>query len=123
MADLLQAQGRPMVHSLRSTLDAINYLVRNGIEWRAIPVDFPPWRAVYAFFERWGQRGMPQQLADQLRGQVRKGLGRDAEPTAAVIDSQSVKAADTADTVGAGSRGFDAGKHAGREVMPGRLGW
>jgi transposase len=107
MADLRQAQGRPMVHSLRSTLDAINYLVRNGIEWRAMPVDFPPWRAVYAFYERWGQRGLPQHLADQMRAQVRKGLGRDAEPTAAVIDSQSVKAADT---VGAGSRGFDAGK-------------
>jgi transposase len=107
MTDLVRAQGRPMAHDLRATLDAINYVVRNGIEWRAMPVDFPPWQAVYAFYERLGKRGLPQRLADRLRGQIRVGLGRDAEPTAAVVDSQTVKAADV---VGAATRGFDAGK-------------
>ena len=62
MAEIRRATGRPMVHHLRAMLDAIFYVVRNGIEWRALPVDFPPWEAVYAFFQRWNQRGLPHQL-------------------------------------------------------------
>lgn len=107
MAELRRAAGRPMVHDLRAMLDAVFYLVRNGIEWRALPVDFPPWEAVYAFFQRWSQRGLPHRLTDRLRGRLRVGAGRDAQPSAAIVDSQSVKAAET---VGAGSRGFDSGK-------------
>jgi transposase len=96
-----------MEHDLRAVLDAIGYVTRYGIEWRALPVDFPPWEAVYAFFERWNARGLPQGLVDQLRGRLRVAWGRADLPTAGSIDSQSVKAADT---VGAASRGFDAGK-------------
>jgi transposase len=107
MAELRRATGRPMVHALRAVLDAVFYLVRNGIEWRALPVDFPPWDAVYAFFQRWTQRGLPQRLTDRLRTRLRVRAGRDAQPSAAIVDSQSVKAADT---VGSGSRGFDSGK-------------
>jgi transposase len=88
-------------------VDAIRYLVRYGVEWRALPADFPPWQAVYAFFERWAARGLPQRVVDRLRGQLRTGAGRADLPTAAVIDSQSVKAADT---VGAASSGYDGGK-------------
>ncbi|KZS82098.1 hypothetical protein A4G29_25285, partial [Mycobacterium kansasii] len=95
------------VHDLRAVVDAIGYLTRYGIEWRALPADFPPWRAVYAFFERWSQRGMPQRLVDGLRGRLRVAWGRAPVPTAGVVDAQSVKAADT---VGALSRGYDAGK-------------
>ena len=51
MAAIRRAAGRPMVHELRAVLDAVFYVVRNGIEWRALPVDFPPWEAVYAFFQ------------------------------------------------------------------------
>ena len=80
--------------------------------------DFPPWQAVYAFFERWAVRGLPQRVVDRLRGQLRVGAGRAELPTAAVIDSQSVKAVDT---VGAATSGFDGGNHAGRAVMPGSL--
>jgi transposase len=107
MAELRQAVGRPMVHELRAVLDAVFYVVRNGIEWRAMPADFPPWDAVYAFFQRWSQRGLPQRLVDRLRTRLRVRARRDAQPSAAVVDSQSVKAADT---VSAGSRGFDSGK-------------
>jgi len=99
--------GRPMEHDLRAVLDAVRYVSRYGIEWRALPVDFPPWEAVYAFFERWNARGLPQALVDRLRGRLRVALGRAELPTAGSIDSQSVKAADT---VGALSRGFDGGK-------------
>jgi transposase len=99
--------GRPMEHDLRAVLDAIRYVNRYGIEWRALPVDFPPWEAVYAFFERWNARGLPQGLVDRLRGRLRVAHGRADLPTAGSIDSPSVKAADT---VGATSRGFDSGK-------------
>jgi transposase len=87
--------GRPMEHDLRAVLDAIGYVTRYGIEWRALPVDFPPWQAVYAFFERWNARGLPQGLVDRLRGRLRVALGRGDLPTAGSIDSQSVKGADT----------------------------
>lgn len=107
MAALRRAAGRPMVHELRAVLDAVFYVVRNGIEWRALPVDFPPWEAVYAFFQRWSQRGLPHRLTDRLRSRLRVGVGRDPQPSAAIVDSQSVKAADT---VGSGTRGFDSGK-------------
>jgi transposase len=107
MNEIRRATGRPMVHDLRAMLDAVGYVVRNGIEWRALPVDFPPWEAVYAFFQRWSQRGLPQRLTDRLRGRLRVASGRDEQPSAAIVDSESVKAADT---VGSGSRGFDSGK-------------
>src|SRR5215510_5657394 len=108
MDEIRRAVGRPMVHDLRAMVDAIGYVVRNGIEWRALPVDFPPWEAVYAFFQRWSQRGLPQRLVDRLRGRLRTGLGREVQPSAAIVDAQTVKAADT---VGGGSRGFDSGKN------------
>lgn len=99
--------GRLMGHDLRAVLDAVRYVSRYGIEWRALPVDLPPWEAVYAFFERWNACGLPQVLVDRLRGRLRVAWGRAELPTAGSIDSQSVKAADT---VGAASGGFDGGK-------------
>ena len=72
-------------------LDAIRYLVDNGIKWRAMPADFPAWDRVYAFFRRWRDDGLIAEFHDRLRGKVRERAGREAEPTAAVIDSQSVK--------------------------------
>jgi transposase len=107
MAELTRTAGRPMVHDLRAMVDAIGYVVRYGIEWRALPADFPPHQAVYAFFCRWNARGLPQRLADRLRGRIRIAAGRAVLPTAGSIDSQTVKAADT---VGATTRGFDGGK-------------
>jgi len=110
--------GRPMSHDPRVMIDAIRYVTKYGIEWRALPVDFPPWEAVYAFFERWSSRGLPERLVGGLRGRLRVAAGRRDLPTACSIDSQSVKAADT---VGAATRGFDGGNYAGWVVMPGVL--
>ena len=107
MAGLVRASGRPMVHDLRAMLDAVGYVTRYGIEWRALPADFPPHEAVYAFFKRWSGRDLPQRLVDALRTRIRVTRGRAPLPTAASIDSQSVKAADT---VGANTRGYDGGK-------------
>jgi transposase len=108
MAELRKGPGgAPMSHDLRVMLDAIGYLTRYGVEWRALPADFPPWSAVYAFFERWSERGLPQRVADRLRGRIRIACGRAELPTAAVIDAQTVRGADT---VAAASAGYDAGK-------------
>jgi transposase len=62
MAGLLLVTGRPMVHDLRAMLDAVFYVAKNGVEWRALPVDYPPHAAVYKFFERWSQRELPGTL-------------------------------------------------------------
>jgi transposase len=107
MAELVTVSGRPMVHDLRATLDAIGYVARYGVEWRALPVDFPPHAAVYAFFVRWSARGLPERLAGRLRGRIRIAAGRGELPTAGSIDSQSVKASEA---VAAGACGYDAGK-------------
>jgi transposase len=88
-------------------IDAVRYLVDNGIKWRAMPADFPPWPRVYAFFARWRDAGLVTELHDRLRTAVREAEGRQEEASAAVVDSQSVKADAT---VAHRSRGYDAGK-------------
>lgn len=107
MRELARAQGRPMDHDLRAMCDAVAYVVRNGIEWRAMPVDFPPWDSVYAFYQRWSCRGLPQALVTRLRERLREIRGRNREPSACVIDSQMVKCADT---VGKATSGYHGGK-------------
>ncbi|WUX65468.1 IS5 family transposase [Streptomyces sp. NBC_01429] len=104
--------GRPEGYCHRQLLDAIRYLVAGGISWRAMPADFPGWRRVYAFFRRWREHGLITEFHDRLRGKVRERDGRKAEPTAGIIDAQSVRAAAT---VPAASRGYDGGKK-----VPGR---
>ncbi len=107
MAQIRLAAGRPADHPLRSMVDAVRYLVRNGIEWRAMPVDFPPWTAVRAFYDRWSERELPQRLSHRLRDRLRRHAGRSAQPTAAIVDSQSVKSAEWAGPL---EVGFDGGK-------------
>ena len=99
--------GRPEQHSRRVVVDAIRYVIHNGCVWRALPADFPPWRTIYGLFQRWNARGATIALHDALRAAVRLAAGRKAEPTAAVIDSQSVRAAPT---VPRSSRGWDNAK-------------
>jgi transposase len=123
MRELTVAEGRPMVHDLRAVCDAIAYVVRNGIEWRALPADFPPWAAVYAFWERWNKRGLPGELVRRLRERLRVCQGRAPEPTACIVDSQIVKCADT---VPAASRGYHGGKKItgrGRHAAVDTEGW
>jgi transposase len=99
--------GRPPKHPLRHIVDAIRYLVRTGCAWRLLPSDFPPPGTVYWWFAKWAADGTLQQVHDALREQVRVQAGRNPTPTAAIVDSQSVRAADT---VPRSSRGWDAGK-------------
>lgn len=99
--------GCPEAHPRREVVNAILYLVRTGCSWRQLPKDFPPWGTVYWHFARWRKDGSLDLLHDALRDRVRRAEGRDEQPTAAIIDAQSVKGAAT---VGAASRGYDAGK-------------
>src|SRR3954469_19324676 len=99
--------GRPEKRPRRAVVDAILYVVRTGCAWRQLPVDFPPWETVYWYFTRWEQQKLTFRMVDALRSQVRVDQGRDPDPSAGLMDSQSVKGGDT---VGAGTRGYDAGK-------------
>jgi transposase len=99
--------GRPEAHCRRAVVDAIRYVTHNGCVWRALPADFPPWRTVYGIYQRWNASGATLALHGALRAAARQAAGRNAEPTAAVIDSQSVRAAPT---VPKASRGWDNAK-------------
>jgi transposase len=88
-------------------VDAILYVVRTGCSWRQLPRDFPPWQTVYWHLARWEDQRVTEQVLEVLRHRVRRTAGRDIDPSAVMMDSQSVKGADT---VGEHSRGYDAGK-------------
>ena len=83
--------GRPVSVSRRELLDAIVYVVRNGCTWRALPHDFPRWQTVYHYFRLWRADGSWLQIHAALYVQARAAAGRESSPSAAIIDSQSVK--------------------------------
>jgi transposase len=100
--------GRPPKHAKREIVNAILYHVRAGGSWRMLPKDLPPWETVYGYFRDWCQDGALDRIHDALRERVRvKEERRNPDPSAGIVDSQSVKAADT---VSKGTRGYDAGK-------------
>ena len=99
--------GRPATRPRRRIVDAILYLNRTGCSWRQLPHDFPPWETVYWYFKTWTDDGVTDRIHDALRAAVRDAAGRDPMASAGIVDAQSVKGADT---VGAHSRGYDAGK-------------
>ena len=99
--------GRPAKHPRRRIVEAILYVNRTGCSWRSLPHDFPPWDTVYWYFQLWNAEGTTDRIHNALRDAVRDAAGRDPMASAGIVDSQSVKGADT---VGADSRGYDAGK-------------
>lgn len=78
-------------HSQRELVNAVLYVVRTGCAWRMLPHDFPAWTTVYTYFRKLEQRGVWQRLNDELREEVRQQSGRNMQPSAAIIDSQTVR--------------------------------
>jgi transposase len=101
--------GRPEKHWRRTMIDAMFYVVDNGCKWRNLPRDFPKWKTVHAMFTRWKRDGVWADIADLLRAGVRVAAGREAEPSAGVIDSQSVHES-AEGVVPSATSGFDSWK-------------
>jgi transposase len=83
--------GRPAKYERREIVNALLYIDRTGCQWRALPHDFPPWATVYWYFRIWKADGTFDRLMDLLRGDLRQAEGRRRQPSAAILDSQSVK--------------------------------
>jgi putative transposase len=87
----VESGGRPAKWTRREIVNGILYVVRGGNQWRALPHDLPPWQTVYCSFRRWRNDGTWEAMHTALRERLRRRLGREATPSAALVDSQSVK--------------------------------
>lgn len=99
--------GRPRSVDRRRILDAIFYVVATGCQWRALPAVYPNWNTVHRMHLQWSRDGTWEKIAARLAAAVREKEGRDAEPSAGIVDARSVRGAAT---VTASTRGYDAGK-------------
>ena len=95
-----QQDGRPREHAFRELLNGIFYVVKTGCQWRNLPKDFAPWGTAYYYFRLWKRNGLWETVHTHLREHLRQVEGRKPQPSAAIIDSQSVKSSETSDERG-----------------------
>ena len=86
--------GRPPKHGKRELLNAIFYVAKTGCQWRFLPKSYPPWQTVYTYFRKWLNADVFERMNYRLRKQLRRFVGKDEDPSAAIIDSQSAKTAE-----------------------------
>lgn len=91
LVPVVKPGGRPRRHPDRDLIDAMLYVLRGGIAWRALPHEYPPWKTVYHYFRRWRLDGSWERINAQLRAETRVRAGRTPEPSGAILDSQSAK--------------------------------
>jgi len=95
----------PRKYSYKVIFNAILYTLKTGCAWRLLPNDYPPWQSVYYYFSKWKKLDLLEKLNTKLREKLRESLGRDKDPSVAIIDSQTIKASDTSENTG-----YDGGK-------------
>ena len=106
LVPLPSLNGRPPTIERREIVNGILYVLRSGCPWRLLPYEYPSWQTVYYYFRRWEREGLWDSILKALRMQIRKKEGREEEPSAAIIDSQSIKTS----AVRGPEKGFDMGK-------------
>lgn len=103
----LPTGGHPEKWPRREIVDGIRYLMDNGIKWRSMPSDYPPWRTIYGFARRWAAAGVLGVFRDHLRRRIRLAAGKTPQTASVIVDSQSVK---VSETVSKATREWDGGK-------------
>ena len=106
-------RGRRRQSDTRAIVNALRYRLRTGCQWRLLPREYPDWRLVYYYFNQWTRSGVLEQVQAALRADARQRQGRTRRPSAAIIDSQSVKG-----TPQSYASGFDGGKKGDRTQAP-----
>ena len=110
--------GRHRGYARREVINALQYLIRGGGAWRSLPHDLPHWQSVYDYFRLWKRDGTWLRIHDHRHEEVRRQMGRDAQPSAAVIDSQSVKTTEKGGSTATTGRRSSAGASAIFSSMP-----